>query len=376
MRITRASLSRKGFAAVRCGSLAAVAGALLLSSCGSGDGEDRPGVEVIGGEGSVSVSGAVEGYGQPLYEPATDQTLNLAIGLDLKDIRALMAGAASGSAVDWGAVRTIFEDGKNQVMPDGSLRTLAGLSAIAPAEAFPDAAAVYGSTDFLAGIIRDGIDGAGRAAGLRDNSRRQLVDKGIQAVMYGKAIAHLAAAEAAVPGPAAGAEIDAAWATLAGERDSTGTPNNGLLATGLGREDDFSLHGRISRPLEASLYSALVASGSGDAAEFESELAAGRSYLNTIFYLSTLRSARVAQADARAQDREAHLAEGWAFFQAIRAQVAAVSPTSASAVEQAFLRPAGERFPAEATAAVFGALNAPEVLAAMTIPAEFVVDAP
>ena len=376
MMTTRAYLSQKGTAAARCASFAAVAGALLLSSCGSGEGEDRPGVEVIGGEGSVSVSGAVEGYGQPLYEPSTDQTLNLAVGLDLKDMRAFMAGAASGSAVDWDAVRAIFDEGKNQVMPDGSLRTLAELSAIAPAAAFPNAAAVYGSTDFLAAIISDGIDGTGRAAGLRENSRRQLVDKGIQAVMYGKATDHLAAAGAAGPGLKADAEIDAAWATLAGERDSTGTPNNGLLATGLGREDDFSLQGRISRPLEASLYSALVASGQGDTATFDRELGASRAYLNTIFYLSTL-SSPASPRPMRGPRTAKHTSpRGGRSFRPSAHRSLPCPPHRLPRSSRRFcVRPASvspRRQPPQCSLRS----TPPRCLAALTIPEEFVVDAP
>lgn len=356
--------------------------ALLLAACGSGEGEDRPGtpdVEIIGGAGSVSISGVVEGYGEELYEPSTDQSLNLAIGLDLKDIREIMAVAVGGGAVDWAAALAIYEDGKNQVEPNDSTRSLAELAADASTEVFPDAEAVYGRAEFVDGIIRDGLNGTGRAAGLSDRSRRQIVDKGIQMLMYGESMARLAEAEAAMAaGDAekAAEAVDAAWAILSGQRDENGSPNNGLLATGVGREDDFSFQGRLSRPLEASLFSALAAAQQNNAATFEREVAASRAYVNTILYLSTLRLADVLPGDARESDREGHLAEGWTFFQALRAQVAAASPESAAAVEAAYSAAASERFSREQAAEVYAAMNTPEVLAALGIPDEFRVEAP
>jgi hypothetical protein len=285
-----------------------------------------------------------------------------------------MSSAVSGDSVDWPSAQALYEQGKNQLEPGGAARALTTIAVEMPDAAFPNGVQVYGRPLFVDAIVRDGLLAEGRGAGLADNSRRQIIDKGVQVIMYGQSFALLAEAEAAMAASnqsAAAAAIDAAWATLAGERDESGTPNNGLLATGLAREDDFSLQGQLSRPLEASLFSALTAAQQGNTPAFEDELGASREYLNTIFYLSTLRYAKVLEGDTRSSDREAHYAEGWAFFQAIRAQVAAVSASAADTIESAYNQPADVRFTGELTDEVYAALNEPDVLEALSIPEEF-----
>jgi hypothetical protein len=346
--------------------------ALLVGACKTGPGEDRPKVEVIGGGGSVSVSGVVEGYGAELYFPSTDQTQNLAIGLDLLDLRALMSGAAGAGAVDWPAVLALYEDGRNQTGPNG-VRSLASLASAAYPNAFPNATAVYGRQGFIDGFLRDAIGGTGRATGLGDNARRLIVDRGVQVVQYGLALTSLGAAETHVAAGStaeAAAAVDAGWAALAGARE-TSMPNNGILATGLAREEEFVLAGRLARPLEAHLFQALVAAQQRKPDSVREALEASRAYLNTIFYLSVLRDAKVLAGDARAGDREVHLAEGWTFLQALRARVAAVSGPTAQRLEAAFTRDPADSYPAAETEAVYAALNESRVLQALQIPADF-----
>jgi len=352
---------------------ATVTCSMTLVAC-SGDGEDRPGsVEVIGGEGSVSVSGAVEGYGDPLYSPTSDQQGNLAIGADLQDIRALMSAAARGDAVDWAAVTALYEGGKNQKRADGSVRSIASLAKDGP-PGFDGAQAAFADE-----VVRSGLAGTGRGAGLSDNARRQLVDKGIQDVMYVLALERLSAAERAFASGSTGTvtNIDEAWATLSGDRDATtGSPNSGLLATGLAREEDFGFQGRLSRPLESALLATAAAAGRKDGAAFQRELANSRGYLNTIMYLSVLRYGPTLEADQRASDREFHLAEGWAYFEAVEPVVRPATSGGANAVEQAYTRSPQEEFPRAATVNIFGAMNHPAVLGTLQIPTEFRVVGP
>ncbi len=352
------------------GALAGVAGlALALGACGDGEGENRPSVDIIGGEGSVSISGVVEGYGEPLYFPATDQAMNLGVGADLRDLRSLMSAAARGDAVDWAAVTVLYQSGKNQRLQDGSLRGLATLAAQVPLTAFPGA-----EPGFIDKIIRDGLTGTGRGAGLSDNARRQLVDKGVQVLMYGVAMDRLALAETRyfANGPDVVATIDEAWAILSGARDeTTQSPNSGLLATGIAREEDYKLLGRLSRPLESSLLAAAAAAERKDNDAFEREMAASRGYLNTIMYLSVLRYADVLERDQRASDREFHLAEGWAYFHALKPHVAAASSAASNAAETAYSQSPDTEFTATQKQDIYGALNHPDVLRALAIPEEF-----
>lgn len=348
--------------------------ALMVTACSEeGPGEDRPNVEVIGGGGSASISGVVEGYGEALYLPSTDQALNLGVGADLGAMREIMSAAARNQEVNWAAVSAIYFDGQNQVQADGRVRSLSSLAQDDLSDVFVNGAAVFGREQFLDGFIRDALSGEGRAAGLGDNARRQIVDRGVQMIQLGHALNWLNVAQSAMDAgdtDGAAAALDAAWAILAGPRETT-MPNDGLLATALAREEDFLLQGRIARPLEAHLFQARVATEQDSAEQFTAAVEVARAHLNTIFYLSTLRDAKVTAGDSRSSDREAHLAEGWAFFQAIRAQVTVASPESAATIEDAFTRDAGEAFPADLTEDVYTALNQDAVLEALEIPAEF-----
>jgi hypothetical protein len=82
------------------------------------------------------------------------------------------------------------------------------------------------------------------------------------------------------------------------------------------------------------------------------------------------------ERDATAGNREMHLAEGWASFQAIRSLVAAASPNAAQTIETVFSRPANDEFPASVTKQVYDALNQPEVLRALGIQSEIQVATP
>ncbi len=346
--------------------IVAVGAVLLLSACSNeGPGEGRPQVaasqgpgevEVIGGLGSVSVSGVVEGYGEELYFPGSDQSANLAAGADLRDIRAILSRAVGGSEVDWPAALAIYEDGAN------GPQSLADL-------ALGDAGTV----------VRDALVGEGRSAGLSDNARRQIVDRGIQGVMFLQARAYLDLAEERVTAgdmAGAGQAVDTAWAFVSGQRDANGAPNNGLLATATAREEDFLLQGRLGRPLEASLFQALLATQNGDGTRFGEYVGRSRDHLNTIFYLSVLRTARVLAGDTRASDREVHLAEAWGFFQPIRPDVAAVASDAAGLVDEAFSRDPEQEFPASLTEDIYAAINEPAVLAVLGIPDAFQFSSP
>jgi hypothetical protein len=85
---------------------------------------------------------------------------------------------------------------------------------------------------------------------------------------------------------------------------------------------------------------------------------------------------KVLEADSTEAQRQAHLAEGWSFWQTIRATVAGASNSAAQAVESAYTRPANQAFPASETTRVYAALNEPAVLQALGIPAALQVKTP
>jgi hypothetical protein len=128
--------------------------------------------------------------------------------------------------------------------------------------------------------------------------------------------------------------------------------------------------------MEAAFVAALEATRQGNKDAFNQAFERGKGYLNAIFYLASLRYVKVLEADTTAAARQAHFAEGSAFFQTIRAAVAAASPSAAQTVEAAYSRNPNEPFPASVTIQVYAALNEPSVLQALGIPADLQVKTP
>jgi hypothetical protein len=358
---------------------------LLAAAC---DGEDRPQVDVIGqSSGSVSASGVAPPQvgGSPstnYYVTVSNVDTYFQIGLDLRDIRAIMAPAANRQPVDWAAALALYENGKNQVSASGAVRPLASLPNEDVQAVFPNGASVYGRSNFIDAIIRDGLTGSGEGAGLSDNSRRQLVDKGIQMLIYGKALQELEAAKTRVSqnntDNATGAPhaVDEAWASVAGPPDFNSNRSYSLLATAAGREENFDLSGRLRQPLELAFVGALEASQRANQAGFDRLHGEIKGYLNAIFYLGALRYVKTLEADTTAADRETHLIEGWTFWQTIRATVASASPSAAQAVEAAYNRSPNDAFPSSVTTEVYAALNELPVLQALGIPVALQVRTP
>ena len=369
--------------------------ALMLVGC-SGDGEDRPTVDVITGSpgtggaptGSVSASGADVAGPQPtqvpgaIYNVVSNVDSYFAIGLDMRDMRGLLANAAEGRSVDWPAVTALYEQGKNQKRADGTVRPLAALADAAVHGVFPNGAGVYGSPTFIDKIIRDGIAGTGRTQGMTENARRNIIDKGILMLAYGKALQEMEAAKTRIAernldnNTGAPHAVDEAYATVAGALDGSGIRSYSIFGTATAREINFNLSGKVRNPMEAALTDALKASQSGDAAAFDRAYASFRGYMNTAFYLSALRYAKVVEIQSLAAAREGGIAEGWAYWQSIRATVAQASPTAAKTVEDAFAQSADKEWPASLTTSIYNALNEPAVIAALGIPADVQVKTP
>lgn len=371
----------------------ALATALLSAAC-SGDGEDRPQVDVIGGDktGSASVSVSASGPGPSggtattpasgnRYATVSNVDVYFQMALDRRDILAALQ-PGEGKPADWAKAREIYEKGKNQLRADGTARPLVSIPSDSVHAIFPNGAAVYGRPDFINALIRDGLNGTGRAQGLPDDARRQVVDKGIQMLMYGKSLQELAAARTRVEqknldnNTGAPHAVDEAWAAAAGSPDNNGNRPYALLQTARGREGNFKLEGKIAEPLEAAFVAALVASQKGDLAAFDKAHGEIKGLMNTIFYLASLRYVKSLEGATTETQRQVPLVEGWTFFQTIRPLVAQASANAAKAVEDAYNRPANAAFPVSVTTAVYQALNEPAVLQALGIPAALQVKTP
>jgi hypothetical protein len=309
------------------------------------------------------------------YTPVSNVEPQAQLSLDLRDITAV----ASQKPVDWAKVKAIYEQGVNSKRGDGSQRSFMGVAMNKAVLAqFPNGPQVLGTADFLNANVQAAISGAGRAQGLGEPARRQLVDKGLLAILYGEILEELEVARNKVKqgmtDSVGGAphNVDEAWAYYAGAKDSEGKYGYALASTAGKREQNFKISGKVDEPLQRALAETLKAAQRGDLVAVDAGIAQAKGYLNLIFYLASLRYASILAAASSAADRETPGAEGWGFFQAIRPAVASVSPDAAKGVESVYARPASQPVTATDVTAVSQALNAPRVLQVLGIPRSLV----
>jgi len=279
----------------------AVWATLFLAAC---QGEDRPRVEIIAstgtptgsvsgsGSGTGSVSGVLPAVSTPTrtaggtpvattapgsatagsehYKPVSDVQSYLDLALDVRDIVTLMAPAAEGKPVSWVVVSGIYTGGANARTGTGALRNLKGLATSAPVLAeFPNGPAVYGSPAFLDDTVQAGLSGTGRGQGLSENARRQLVEKGISAILYGKTLQEMTAARAKVQQSqladkdGAPHNVDEAWGLYAGTVDGQGNRPWSLVSIAVKREANFKLDGKLDAPIQKAMEAAKAAAQKG-----------------------------------------------------------------------------------------------------------------
>lgn len=317
--------------------LAVAAAVLAAGACGNG--EDRPGQvtsENPSGSGSASGSVSASGTGttsptagEDGYKPVSDVNQHAAIGDDVAAIKNKLAPAKKNEAVDWAAVKTIWENGGASKSGTGANRTLKGL---VPA---PDVIAV--------------VDGA-IAGGPSDAVRAQQVEKGITVLLARKVVDELEAAGekvAAGQTDAAGGaphNVDEAWAFFTAK-------GHGPAATATSRAGDFDRDGKVREPILAALTEAQKAAGAGDAAALQVAADKVRAGLDYVFYLATHKYL--------AADNAAGRAEGAAFYLGIQPRVKGADAEADQAITAAF--ESGDE------AAGRAALHRPAVLAALGI---------
>jgi len=170
--------------------------------------------------------------------------------------------------------------------------------------------------------------------------------------------------------------MDEAWAYYAGAADATGDRPYSLSSTARKRERDFNIVGKLDSGIQSALSRALAASRAGDAQKLARGADEARGYINTIFYLASLRYAARLANDTDAKVKEIHLAEGWAFFQTIRAAVGSADSKAAQVVEEVYSRTPAQPVTQKDAEAVYKALNGPAVRTSLGIPAGFVVQRP
>ncbi len=226
------------------------------------------------------------------YTPVSNIEPQAQLSLDLRDISVV----TRQGPVDWAKVKAIYEHGANAKRADGSMRTFMGVATNKAVLAqFPNGPQVFETADFLNANVQAAISGTGRAKGLGDQARRQLVDKGILVILYGEILEELEAArnkvKEGVTDNARGAphNVDEAWAYYVGAKGGDGKYGYALAYTAGRRERNFKIEGKVDGPLQRALAETLKAAQKGDLTAVDAGIDQAKGYLNLIFYLASLR---------------------------------------------------------------------------------------
>ena len=325
---------------------------------------------------AFTVTGTAASMGTEYYRPVSDVVSHAAVSLDMRDIGGLLQAAKTDAAVDWAGVAALYEKGGNSVKGDGSVRTLASLAAS------DSVLAEFPGGSSLDANVRVGLSGTWQGRSVDDIVRRQLINKGLQAVIYGKVLQELTAARAKIEqgktDDSSGAphNVDEAWAFYVGSPDEEGNRGYSIASTARSRAGNFGLDGKVDVPLQLALAEALKSSRSGDMAAYDTAAENVRGRLNTIFYLASLRYIKRAADDTETGARAEHLAEGWAFYQAIHPAVRSASSSAASTIEGHFTGDPSSAVTEESVSQVYGALNEAAVIEALGIPSDVRVTSP
>jgi hypothetical protein len=358
---------------------------VVLSACTSdkaqtASNKDQQTKSAAGGAtGAVRVAGDAKmpppvGAGDDIYRPVSDVAGHARLALDAVDIAALF----DKSSVDYQAIKTICEKGKNSANPDGSFRTLCGF-AISPdrAKEFPESAAFFGSPTFLNDEMAAALSATGVAANWSDAERKQAITNGANRIFYHLSIHELKASVAKFKDgnvePVAGAphNWDEAWAYYVGPPDQTGARPYGLASTADKLEKEYSKQGRIDRAARQAMADGLQALVRGDAAAVEAANNKIISRFNAIFYLATARSLNEAYQAAAAGNTKlaaTHQVEGLSCYRTIQPIVATADADADAAIKNYFAGDPGN-MTEQSRDATLSALNRPRVATAMALEA-------
>jgi hypothetical protein len=358
---------------------------LVVSACTSdkaktASDKDKQTKSAAGGAaGADRVSGDAKmpppvGAGDDIYQPVSDVAGHARLALDVADIATLF----EKSPVDYEAIKTICEKGKNSANPDGSFRTLSGF-ATSPdrAKEFPESAAFFGTPTFLNDEMAAALGATGVAANWSDAQRNQAITNGANRIFYHLPIHELKSSVAKFKDgnvePVAGAphNWDEAWAYYAGPPDQSGARPYGLASTADKLEKEYGKQGRIDQAARQAMADGLKALVRGDAAAVETANNKIISRLNAIFYLATARSLNEAYEAAAAGDSKqaaTHQVEGISCYRTIQPIVAAADADADAAIKNYFTGDPGN-MTEKSRDETLSALNRPRVTTELALEA-------
>ena len=267
--------------------------------------------------------------------PVSDVSGHAKVVLDICEINALLPKDAP---IDYAAIETLYEDGRNSVKSDGSVRTIAGFARKDRDEdIWNDYTSYYGDQHWLDTFVMSAIEGTGAFAGEPDLVRRQAIQKGIQnqimlAWTFHELVAALDKAAAGNIEPASGAphNWDEGWAFYYGD-----DPGCAPYATADKRGDNFGTGTAVNDAVLAAFTQGVEALATGDTAVAEAATEEIKLQVTITYVQATIRYAHkidAALADGDTDSARISQAEGWAFYRVIEPFVAAVDPEASATI--------------------------------------------
>jgi hypothetical protein len=280
-------------------------------------------------EPKVEPSGALGGY-----QPVSDVAQHARMSLDLCEINRLL----DARPVDFGAVATIYRQGKFSDESEGVKRTLGKFAGESRhAEDTLGRYERYLGAGWLNAFVGDAIDGVGPFAGASENVRRQAVRIGVRdQIMVAWALHELdAAVEKAAKGSftkksGAPHNWDEVWAYYHGEK-----PECGPFATANAHGEEFGVGTLINRRLLLTMndgLKALVAKSTSGARTARDDVMRDLTISYVQAVIKAAADVDAALAGGKAEQARLRQAEGWAYYRVIEPLVAKANTTSAETV--------------------------------------------
>jgi hypothetical protein len=253
-----------------------------------------------------------------IYTPTTNREIYQLIASDFQEIALLANQVTDGKPLPSAEILKIYEESKLARVGTQTrlLRNFAREEA--RATEFPDEAAFFGSKTFLDDPVIEAINGTGSAAGYTPAQRGQVIQKGLQNIIYHWSARYMAQARGTLnPGL-----VDEGWAIYMGKETADGKYPDSISALAVLHETNFARPGALDVPLRQAMSRAQQAAISKNQAAYNAAEQDVYSRFNAIFYLGATYSLNEALKSAQAGNAAVHQVAGRSLYRAIQATVA------------------------------------------------------
>ncbi|MBI4498099.1 MAG: hypothetical protein HY689_09400 [Chloroflexi bacterium] len=265
-----------------------------------------------------------------IFTPNNNREIYQKISTDYQEIVKLTNQVTEGKPLPAGEILLLYEVGMHTRLGLNSRSLRMFAREAARAQEFAEESAFYQSATFLDDPVFAAIRGTGDAAKMTEAQRRQVIQKGLQRILYHWSRRYL---EGAAKNGNAG-WVEEGWAIYVGEEQDGKYPNS-LAATALAREDNFNKKGSIDEPLRRAMAAGHKALLDKNTGAYQEALREMTSRFHALFYLASARYLNEALKRAQSgklDNAGVQMAEGFSFYLSIQPQVAKADPEADKAI--------------------------------------------